>query len=276
MQFNLNQDQTYSAYVSSELIEWGRPKRMRRTTAEKKAALDRLTVAGQEETLAVMCGQCQTKVRPVERKQPGDAHYGCTKKCCPLLHQWDMCKDCIVLVHFPTLLVEDENRRRHKADQFRIVFSRLPDDLQRYVGEFVPQIFEFVRLTKMVISDPDFANFDKYAKLPKAVWHEAAQTMEKNYLTAGAFIKKSDTRKTIIEAARSLHAKILKNELAVVENLDYWTKCPTVYRPTPHEQSPYHSSHNKYRGVCYGTVLANSAMELQAFLAKAASQKTKK
>lgn len=276
MQFNLNQDRTYSAYVSSELIEWGRPKRMRRTTAEKKAALDRLTAAGQEETLAVMCGQCQTKVRPVERKQPGDAHYGCAKKCCPLLHQWDMCKDCIVLVHFPTLLVEDENRRRYKANQFRIVFSRLPDDLQRYVGEFVPQIFEFVRLSKMVISDPDFANFDKYAKLPKAVWHEAAQTMEKNYLTAGAFIKKSDTRKTIIEAARSLHARILKNELVVVENLDYWTKCPTVYRPTPHEQSPYHSARNKYRGVCYGIVLANSAMELQAFLAKAASQKTKK
>lgn len=256
-------------------MEWGLPKRMRRTKAEKINESKRLALLGIEENLAVMCSQCQTKVRPVERKLPGEAHYGCTKKCCPLLHQWDMCKDCIVLVHFPTLLVEDETHRLRKANEFRIVFSRLPDDVKRYIGEFVPQIFEFVQLSIQVISDPDFANLDKYAKLPKAIWLEAAKTMEKNYLTAGSFIKKSDSRKTIIAAVQDLHARILKNEAAVVENLDYWTQCPTVYRPTPHEQSPYHSIRNRYRGVCYGTVLAKSAIQLNAFLVEAAAQSKK-
>jgi hypothetical protein len=178
-------------------------------------------------------------------------------------------------VHFPTLLVEDETHRLRKANEFRIVFSRLPDDVKRYIGEFVPQIFEFVQLSIQVISDPDFANLDKYAKLPKAIWLEAAKTMEKNYLTAGSFIKKSDSRKTIIAAVQDLHSRILKNEAAVVENLDYWTQCPTVYRPTPHEQSHYHSIRNRYRGVCYGTVLTKSAIQLNAFLVEAATQSKK-
>ena len=125
------------AYVSSNQTEWGQPKRIRRTKNEKFREKERLSLLGIEETLPVMCSQCHTMVRPVERKQPGDAHYGCTKKCCPLLHQWDMCKDCIVLVHFPTLFVEDENRRRHKATVFHRTFSRLPDDLcPRYLSSF--------------------------------------------------------------------------------------------------------------------------------------------
>ena len=136
----------------------------------------------------------------------------------------------------------------------------------------MPQIFEFVQLSIQVISDQDFANLDKYAKLPKAVWVEAAKTMEKNYGTTGSFMKKSDSRKTIIGAVQNLHARILENEFAVVENLDYWQENRSAYRPTSHEQSPYHSIRNRYRGVCYGTVLAKSAMKLKLFLADAATK----
>jgi hypothetical protein len=194
-----------------------------RDKKEKVADRNRLAVAGQEECLQAICSNCLSTHRNVVKKTRDNVHYGCVKKCCIMLHQWDMCEPCIVSQHFPEMLVVDERVRRVEAEKFRQVFSNLPVDLQRIVREFVPQIFDCVRLSNVVIEDPIYGDLDTFVKLPKSVWNYIADRMTHEYASYEHFTKATN-RQTICNEVKKLYDRIYNGDKEVIKDHDYWTE----------------------------------------------------
>jgi hypothetical protein len=194
-----------------------------RDKKEKVVDRNRLAALGQEENFPAICTNCLSKHRDVVRKSRDNVHYGCVQKCCIMLHQWDMCEPCIVSQHFPEMLVVDETVRRGEAEKFRQVFSNLPVDLQRLVGDFVPQIFDCVRLSKIVIEDPIYGDLDTFVKRPKAVWKYVAERMTQEYASY-VRLTKSTSRQTICEEVKKLYDRIYNGDKEVIKDHDYWTE----------------------------------------------------
>jgi uncharacterized membrane protein YgaE (UPF0421/DUF939 family) len=89
-----------------------------------------------------------------------------------MLHQWDMCAFCIQDVHYP--VSEEPEKRNAEVARFQRGVSRLPDDVQRYISEFVPDIFSFVHaFGKFKRNGEFFASLEKHIKLPKSTWVKA-------------------------------------------------------------------------------------------------------
>lgn len=65
--------------------------------------------------------------------------------------------------------------RLKEMELFRKTFSRLPQDIQMYISEFLPNIFSVTRLTATIIRDRKFAcdynSLTKYSCITKDDWN---------------------------------------------------------------------------------------------------------
>jgi hypothetical protein len=144
--------------------------RMSLSKREKIAILRKCKKNDTAEILDAICSHCRSQTRTVVKKDTANPHYGCIEKCCAMLYQWNMCAFCIQDTHFP---VSEETRNAEVA-RFQRNVSRLPDDVQRYISEFIPHVFYyFSAFDAFRRNGRFFASLDKYLKLPKSTWMEA-------------------------------------------------------------------------------------------------------
>jgi hypothetical protein len=109
---------------------------------EKKRRV-KTTTSEDEMYSAYICVRCCYRKQPVVKKDPANPHYKCTRKCCPLPYHWNMCQTCIN-IQYHTVKVNDPTRKS-EAEKFQRIFSKLPEDIQRLVGEYIPGLFSFIR-----------------------------------------------------------------------------------------------------------------------------------
>lgn len=135
---------------------------------DKKEALKLLK--GAEEQFVGMCARCFS-TGLLAKKYIYNDHYGCTDNyCCPLLHQWNVCEDCLKVTRTNFHPVKYPERQVEHL-KFQRVFSRLPDDVQRYIGEFVPRVFAYVKMSgRLFRSAKLFDNMERNSKLLKSLW----------------------------------------------------------------------------------------------------------
>lgn len=93
-----------------------------------------------------ICTNCSTRKSPVAKKDQENPHYRCIKSgCCPLPFHWNMCETCIQNRYFPVKV--DDAKRKLDAHKFQRVFSKLPEDIQHLICEYVPTVFAFTRIS---------------------------------------------------------------------------------------------------------------------------------
>jgi hypothetical protein len=217
---NLNNGK-YSRYSTGLFLRLGFDNvvcKFRREPYDKAKTRNRILKLQIEEDLPAVCANCRSSVRSVARKAPDNMHYGCIESCCPMLHQWDLCSTCIAIKHLP--VVTDEGTRRYEALKFHNVFSKLPDDIKRYVGGFVPNIFNCVRLSKTVISTPALFYLEyRYTTYSKKVWNETMKKVYKDsewdWSSNGA-----TTRKRMYTYLKDEYEDVCKKDIEVIS--DTW------------------------------------------------------
>lgn len=194
-----------------------------RSEREKVRDIKKYIRAGVEENIIGYCHRCDLP-HPLARKPRSSDHYNCLEKCCVMLHQWDVCNYCLVDMHGPQPKHDDESRRNEVA-RFHQVFSRLPDDIKKYIGAYVPLIFNYVEsVTRLVFVDRKMANLDRYVTtLPKSTWTAVGSIFSKTYYIKNK-INKSSSRKQVCNGVKELYAKkYVEYTQSIVDERDYWT-----------------------------------------------------
>lgn len=194
-----------------------------RSQREKVRDIKKYLRAGVEENIIGYCRRCDLP-HPLARKPRSSDHYNCLDNCCIMLHQWDVCKYCLDDMHRPQPKHDDETRRNEVA-RFHQVFSRLPDDVKKYIGEYVPLIFTYVEsITRLVFVDRKMANLDRYVStLPKSTWTAVGSIFSKTY-TLKNKINKSSSRAQVCNGVKELYAKLyVEYTQSIVDESDYWT-----------------------------------------------------
>ena len=103
-----------------------------------------------------ICINCSPRKMRIAKKEPSNPHFGCTKKCCPLPYHWNLCESCIKNQHFP-IKVNDE-KRRMDALKFQQIFSKLPEDVQELIREYIPMVFAFVKISSRLFLEKTLRN----------------------------------------------------------------------------------------------------------------------
>jgi len=143
------------------------------TDKQKKATRRLLKKLGEEDQFTGICAKCSW-VGVLAKKNQHNSHYGCTDYCCPLLHQWNVCDDCLAETRKEYRPVSKSPERQVEVLKFQRVFSRLPDDVQRYIGEFVPRVFDFVKISgRLFRAARLFYNIDRHSKLLGSLWKDS-------------------------------------------------------------------------------------------------------
>jgi len=220
-----------------------------RTKSEKQAMLRRCKDEGKEENLNAICSHCELDRRTCAKKDPANPHYGCTKKCCLMLHYWDMCSYCIEDRHPQVPVVQDEEKRHaqeftdsergskfeifrrndvgvsseNEVIKFQRVFSKLPEDVQRYISEYVPQVFTFVTSINRLVRG--HWNIERHLKLPKSVWSQVQNEFANRYAVFG-FASRSSSRNQICERTKDLYKRMYKAQYQQLGEKDFWTHKP--------------------------------------------------
>ena len=89
------------------------------------------------------------------------------------MHQWNVCDHCLVVTRTNFHPVKYPERQVEHL-KFQSVFSRLPDDIQRYIGEFVPRVFSYVKMSGRLFKAANlFYNMERYNKLLKSLWRDS-------------------------------------------------------------------------------------------------------
>jgi hypothetical protein len=185
------------------------------TLSDKKAALKKYAMDGISNDADAICAECWPIVRPCAKKASDNPHYGCVQKCCSFLHRWTVCESCID--HHLNPLKVDNPARMREAEKFRRVFSRLPDDVQRHILEYVPAVFEFVRLVARIPRD---RLLDSYTNLPKSAWQTALNCMRNHYMASG--LGSNPSRKAICEEIKRMRATVSSaDETYIIRDYDY-------------------------------------------------------
>jgi hypothetical protein len=141
-----------------------------------------------------------------------------------MLHQWDMCEHCIVDIHGPKP-VHDDQARRDEVARFHNVFSMLPDDIKKYIGEFVPLIFNYVDMvSRLVLIDRKLATLDQYVSTrPKSTWSSVSTIISKKYVLKNK-VNKSSSKQQICNGVKELYKKMyLDYSNSLIEESDFWT-----------------------------------------------------
>ena len=214
-----------------------------RTKPEKQAMLKRCKEEGKEENLNAICSHCELVRRKCAKKDPANPHYGCTKKCCLMLHYWDMCSYCID-ARYPKVPVEEDPEKRHaEVVTFQRVFSRLPEDVQRYISEYVPQVFTFVSsINRMVRGN---WTIERHLKSPKSVWSKVQNVLINR--CAGFGLTSRSSRKQIYEKTKDLYKRVYNAQYQQIVEKDFW-------------------AHKPYAGVFYNNRLIDVLEAIQLIL----------
>ena len=191
-----------------------------RTKPEKQAMLKRCKDEGKEENLNAICSHCELDRRKCAKKDPANPHYGCTKKCCLMLHYWDMCSYCIKDRHPQVPVVQDEEKRHAEVIKFQRIFSKLPEDIQRYISEYVPQVFTFVTSINRLVRG--HWNIERHLKLPKSIWSQVQNELANRYAVFG-FTSRSSSRNQICERTKDLYKRMYKAQYQQLGEKDFWT-----------------------------------------------------
>ena len=190
-----------------------------RTKRAKIAALKICNKNGTKEIIDGLCSNCRIKTRNLVEKEPSNPHFGCTKECCPLLYQWNMCSYCIQDTHFP--VIKDENSRHSEVVTFQNVFSKLPDDIQHYIGEYVPHMFSYLKSINQLIHGHLFCSLERQLKLPKSTWIGVMDIMQKSCL--GDRLKANSSRKKIFDSVKCQYKIIYNTQFTQFNEEDFWT-----------------------------------------------------
>ena len=174
------------------------------------------------DTNLVICSNCPNRCRPVAPKCVTNSHYGCINKCCPLAYHWNMCEECISSAFYP-VTVEDPARRA-VAEKFQRVFSKLPDELQRLIGEYVPEAFAFVKLSGNIIRARSFRNgVSQFCNLPRKIWVSVCCALTNAGLERD--LRKSSTIFDINACVKKIYARIYNEyRTYIIQDSDFWHK----------------------------------------------------
>ena len=103
-----------------------------------------------------ICVNCSPRKRSVAKKDPSNPHFRCIERCCTLPYHWNLCNDCIQNIYFP-LKVEDPKRRKD-ALKFQQTFSRLPEDIQHFIREYIPNVFALTKVSSRLFLEKQLKN----------------------------------------------------------------------------------------------------------------------
>jgi hypothetical protein len=195
---------------------------LHRTKEEKQVILKRCNEEGKEENLNAICSRCELDNRKVEKKDAANPHYGCVKKCCPMLHYWNMCSYCIQDVHLS--VVQTTEKRHAEVVKFQRVFSRLPEDIQLCISEYVPQVFAFIRSLNRVISYNLFGTIERQLNLPKSQWIKVQYELQNRHTVSG--LSSRSSRKQICEKTKDLYKRMYNKQFKQIGEPDFWTHRP--------------------------------------------------
>ena len=214
-----------------------------RTKPEKQAILKRYKEEGKEENLNAICSYCEIDSRKCAKKDPANPHYGCTKKCCPMLHYWDMCTYCIEEQHPHAPIEKDSEKRHAEVVTFHRVFSKLPEDIQRYISKYVPQVFMFVTSINRVVRG--HWNIERHLKLPKSIWSQVQNELANRYAVFG--LTSRSNRNQIYEKTKDLYKRAYNAQCQQITEKDFW-------------------SHKPWSGVFYNMKLVDTLEAVQTIL----------
>ena len=193
-----------------------------RTKSEKQALLKRFKEEGKEENLNAICSNCVIDSRKCKKKDAANPHYGCTNKCCPMLHYWDMCTICIQELHQP--IVQDPETRHAEVVTFQRIFSRLPEDTQHYISEYVPQVFSFVRSFGKILRSNGFGTIESHLKLPKSVWSKVRNELVQRRVVIR--LDSQSNRAHICEKVKEVYKKTYTAQHKPIVEKDFWSHKP--------------------------------------------------
>jgi hypothetical protein len=188
-----------------------------RSKRDRIAAIKRYKGFGVEETIPGICTRCEDPTKELYRKDPTNIHYNCLDKCCRLLHQWDMCKSCVVNIH----LVKNHRSSHSEVVTFQRVFSKLPDDVKRYITEFVPAIATYIVSANQLFRHGNrYGRLDELSTRPKAFWNNISNTLHDSNVFMAPL---GNTRKKICDdVKRKYKTTYLKYTRGIIEDSDFW------------------------------------------------------
>ena len=197
---------------------------------DKIRAIKKYKTLGVEEDIKGYCKRCEL-IHPFARKSPSNVHYNClVTNCCSMIHQWDVCNYCLADIHGPKPKYGDQVRRDEVA-RFHHVFSQLPDDLKRYVSEYVPLIFKYIdTVSRVVIHNHKLATIDTLVNtVPKTTWKMAIPLLKTYNLKNKA--NTSSSRQQICNRVKELYKNAYTQYTKLlVDESDFWTHKDAYYR----------------------------------------------
>ena len=143
-------------------------------TNPKKQHLLNTTVPNDAIYSKYICIHCSTRKRPVAKKDSTNEHYRCTKRCCPLPYHWTLCETCIQIQHFP--IKANDAKRKRDAELFQKTFSRLPEDVQNLIRDYIPTAFAFTRISSRLFLEKTLKNGSR--KLERCLINQSDRVLE--------------------------------------------------------------------------------------------------
>lgn len=201
----------------------------RLSKTDKIRAIKKYKTLGVEEDIKGYCRRCDL-IHPFARKSPSNVHYNCeVTNCCSMIHQWDVCNYCLADIHGPKPK-HDDKARRDEVARFHHVFSQLPDDLKRYVIEYVPLIFNYIdAVSRVVIHNRKLATIDTLVNtVPKTTWKMAVPLLKMYNLKNKA--NKSSSRQQICNRVKELYKNAYTEYTKLlIDESNFWTHKPVYY-----------------------------------------------
>ena len=185
-----------------------------------------------------ICTNCPSRQNMVAKKDLRNPHYRCVKKCCPLPYHWNMCQNCIESIHLR--VKTDDPKRLSDAATFQRVFSKLPEDLQKCVAEYVPDVFEFARCSGRLLLDRKLGQNNKFIlqlaghmKQPPDIWNLVCKALHKIHYDEGLGIatKSNSAEIEICQRLKKLYQSLYEAHLGhVITDQDLWDSRGEVIR----------------------------------------------
>jgi hypothetical protein len=136
-----------------------------------------------------------------------------------MLHYWDMCDTCIQAQHFPDSIQTSD------AKTFQRVFSKLPEDIQHIIVEYVPQVFKYVKkVNRLLVSNLLSSMESKLKKSTRHAWSAILNELKDVYAVDGLSSRLS--RKKICEKTKECYKNVYNTQTQPIREEDFWTHQP--------------------------------------------------
>jgi hypothetical protein len=113
------------------------------------------------------------------------------------------------------------NSREH----FQRIFSRLPTDIQRYIREYVPQVFDFIQSFDRVRLNRRISSLQMCVNIPKSTWNRALNVISDRH--AIETISNRSSRQDLCKSIQALYKRLYKyNCETIIQEEDFWTNQP--------------------------------------------------